>query len=75
MVVGRRNCERSEQLRVKEAWTNKYGRKMLSVNFLPAIYFLHLQAFSCKNSRLCRECLMLLEYYQKIGTFCLYQRF
>jgi hypothetical protein len=49
--------------------------KMLSVNFLIAIYFSHLLVFSYKNLRLCRESLILLEYHKKIGTLCLYQRF
>ena len=58
-------------LRVKGP--DKISTKM-SKNFLIAIYFSHLPVFSYKNLRLCKESLMLLEYHQKIGTFCLYQR-
>src|ERR1700676_1788425 len=43
--------------------------QMLSVKILIAVYLSHISVFSYKNSRLCRESLMLLEYHQKIGNF------
>ena len=38
---------------------------MFSVNILLAVYFSHLWVFSHKNLGLCRELLMLLDYYKK----------
>ena len=43
--------------------------KILSVNFLIAVYFSHLPDFAYKNLRLCGESLILLEYHPKNWNF------
>jgi hypothetical protein len=69
-----RDCKRSE-FRVKGPDKQIQSvAQQLSVKFLIIIYLSHLPVISCKNLRLCRESLMLLEYHKKIGTLCLYQR-
>ena len=52
---------------------NEFAR-MLSVNIVIPVYFLHLLMFNYKNLGLCRKSLMLLEYWKRYWELSLYCR-